>query len=192
VPPSGWACEVTTMPKHALRALLTAAVTAGTLAACATLDVKSDVNAALIGRVRCNTFGWAGTFRGDSALRTTVANPLNEDRLRAAIATHLPVQAPPGYADCLVGYGIGSTTVVQGWYGSGPYAYGYGWPYYGWGWPGPYVYRDGIIAVDLYDARSGQALWHASVQQSLEGLSGDEAARKIDEAVAAIFTKYPG
>jgi Domain of unknown function (DUF4136) len=180
------------MLKHTLRTLLTAVVAAGPLAACATLNVKSDVNPALIGQVRCNTFAWAGSFRGDSALRATVANPLNEDRLRAAIATHLPIQAAPGYADCLIGYGIGSTTVVQGWYGGGPYGYGYGWPYYGWGWTGPYVYREGIIAVDLYDARSGQALWHASVEQSLDGLTGAEAAKRIDAAVAAIFTKYPG
>ena len=181
------------MPKPGLRSLLAAAASVTTLAACTTLNVKSDVNPALIGHVRCNTFAWAGAFRGDSALRSTVANPLNEDRLRASIATHLPIQAPPGYADCLVGYGIGATTVVQGWSGYGwPYGYGYGWPYYGLGGPGPYVYRESIIAVDLYDARTGAALWHASVEQSLEGLTGDEAAKKIDAAVAAIFTKYPG
>ena len=168
------------------------AVVAGALVGCASLTVKSDVNTALIGSVHCNTFAWAGSFRGNSPIRNTIANPLNESRLRAAISAHLgntPIQPAPGNADCLVGYGIGSTAVVYpGW----PYyGYGYGWGW-GYGWPGPYVYREGIIAVDLYDARSGQPLWHASVDQDLSGASGPEAQKRIDAAVAAIFTKYPG
>ena len=35
-------------------------------------------------------------------------------------------------------------------------------------------------------------MWHASVDQSLYGVSGAEAQKRIDAAVAAIFTKYPG
>jgi hypothetical protein len=185
------------MLRHVLRLILAVPVVAGTLAACSTLSVKSDVNTALVGNVRCNTFAWAGSFRGNSALRSTVANPLNENRLRAAIAAHLNtyIQDAPGAADCLVGYGIGSTWVVDP---GGPY-YGYGWGpgwgpgwgWYGWGGPGPYVYREGIIAIDLWDARTRQPIWHASVDQSLHGVSGAEAQKRIDAAVAALFAKYP-
>jgi hypothetical protein len=46
--------------------------------------------------------------------------------------------------------------------------------------------------VDLYDAKSRQPLWHASVDQSVVGLTGTAADNKIKAAVAAIFTKYPG
>ncbi len=35
-------------------------------------------------------------------------------------------------------------------------------------------------------------MWHASVEQSLFGLTGADAEKKIDAAVAAIFTKFPG
>ena len=45
--------------------------------------------------------------------------------------------------------------------------------------------------VDLYDARTGEPLWHASTEQTLHGVSGPEAEKRIDAAVAAIFTKYP-
>ena len=90
-------------------------------------------------------------------------------------------------ADCLVGYGIGGNYVVDG-----AWPYGYGWGY-GWGWGGgPYVYREGIIAIDLYDAKSRQPMWHASVDQSLFDASGPQAAKRIDAAVAALFTKRPG
>ena len=177
------------MVKHLLRLGIVLPLAASALSGCTTLEVKSDVNTALIGSVRCNSYAWAGAFQGNSPARNTIASPLNESRLRAAIAGHLstagPIQPGPGYADCLVGYGIGSKYVVYG--GGGPY-WGY-WGYYG--WPGPYVYREGIIAVDLYDARSGQPLWHAWVDQDLHGVSGAEAEKRIDAAVAAIFSKYP-
>jgi hypothetical protein len=127
-----------------------------------------------------------------------VANPINEGRLRAAIQANMGsmgVQLASSNADCLVGYGIGERNVIDG------------YPYYGWGWGGgwgwrhgwvggygwdyPYVYSEGIIGVDLYDARTKQAFWHASVNQSLKDASGQKADQKIQAAVAAIFTKYP-
>ena len=168
------------------------------LSACTTLYVKSDVNHELIGSVQCHSFAWAGSFRGNSPLRNTIASPLNEDRLRSAIAAHLGgggMQADAKGADCLVGYGIGSNTVVDYPVGWGGYPYGWGWGYpWGWGYgPGwdPYVYREGIIAVDLYDAKSHKPLWHASVPQSLYGAEGAEAQKRIDAAVTALFAKYP-
>ena len=176
--------------KRPLCAVLAVSLGASTLMGCAPY-VRSDVNTALIGQVHCGSFAWAGEFRSNSPLRSTIANPLNESRLRTAIASHLggTVQPGPGNADCLVGYGIGGYTVVSGGY---PYPYGWGWGYpYGWGWPGPYAYPEGVIAVDLYDARTGQPLWHASTEQSLFGVTGPEAQKRIDAAVAAIFTKYP-
>ncbi len=174
--------EVTLMVKHLIRACIIVPGVA-LLASCASLYVRSDVNHALIASVHCHTFAWVGSFHGNSPLRNTVANPLNENRLRAAIAAHLSggIQPAASAADCLVGYGIGSNSVVD-------WGYPYGW---GWGWD-PYVYREGIIAVDLYDAKSRKPLWHASVEQSLYGVTGSEAEKRIDAAVAAIFTKYPG
>jgi hypothetical protein len=182
--------------KRLSRVALTVSLAALTLNACGPY-VRSDVNTAAISRVRCGTFAWAGEFRSSSPLRSTIANPVNESRLRTAIASHLGgvIQPAPGGADCLVGYGIGGYYVLGG---ADPYPYGWAWSYpYGWGagpypygW-GPYADREGVIAVDLYDARTGQPLWHASTEQSLFGVTGPEAEKRIDAAVAAIFTKYP-
>jgi Domain of unknown function (DUF4136) len=170
------------------------------LGACTSLRVTSDVNAPLIGAVRCHSFGWAGSFSGSSdSLRSTVANPVNESRLRAAIQANLAsvgVQPATADADCLVGYGIGMRNVVDG-----PYYGGLGWGGGfggrrgfvggGLGWDYPYAYQEGVIGVDLYDAKSKQAIWHASVDQNLSRVTGDKADKKIKDAVAAIFTKYP-
>jgi uncharacterized protein DUF4136 len=183
-----------------------AATVFGGLAGCTTLRVTSDVNRAVVGSVQCHTFGWAGTFRGDSPMRNGIANPVNEARLRGAITAQLaavgvqPANGPTA-PDCLVGYGIGARTQIEGAY---PVGWGWGFGYgRGWGWRGggfyggyagwdePYVYREGIVAVDLYDAKSKQPIWHASVNQSLYGAVGAEAEQKIDKAVTVLFTKYP-
>jgi hypothetical protein len=170
------------------------------LAACVTLQVHSDVNRTLFHPGQCHTFAWAGSFRKNNPLRDTIANPVNESRLRAAITAHmqtLGVQftANAANADCLIGYGIGSHTVVEGGYPYPGWGWGWGWgwgPYWGgpW-WNGPYVYREGVIGIDLYDAKSREALWHASVDQSLRGASGTVAEQKINAAVDALFSKFP-
>jgi len=183
--------------------VIAVSVVVGGLAACSSLRVTSDVNKSLAGTMKCQSFDWAGSFHGSSdSLRSTIANPVNEARLRTAIQANLftvGVQQAAQNPDCLVGYGIGARNVVEGGY---PYGYGgWGWGggvgwrhgYYGgaWGWDYPYVYQEGVIGVDIYDGKSKQALWHASVDQSLVGATGDKADKKIKDAVAAIFTKYP-
>jgi hypothetical protein len=182
------------MTTRALRTLAVATALTLALAACETLHVTSDVNAPLIHTVQCHTAAWAGSFSGNSPILSTIANPVNESRLRAAIAAQLSakgVQIVTSNPDCLIGYGIGVRNVVEGAY---PYGWGWGWgwgPGWGWpGWDGPLVYREGLIAVNLYDARTRQGLWHAYVHQDLFGLTGAKAEQRIDAAVAAIFTKY--
>jgi hypothetical protein len=178
------------MNMRAIRAVVLATAVTFALAACETLHVTSDVNAPLIHTVQCHTAAWAGSFRGDNPVLATIANPVNESRLRSAITAQLAakgVQVVEANPDCLVGYGIGVRNVVEDAY---PY-WGWGW---GWGYPGwygPYVYREGLIAVNLYDARTRQPLWHAYVHQDLFHVTGAEAQQRIDAAIAAIFTKYP-
>src|SRR5262249_11337059 len=105
------------------------------LAACTSLRVTSDVNKSLAGTVKCQSFDWAGSFHGSSDLRSTVANPVNEARLRSAIQSNLNtvgIRQVTENPDCLVGYGIGARNVVEGGYGY-PYGPGWGWGA-GWGW----------------------------------------------------------
>jgi hypothetical protein len=167
------------------------------------LQVRSDVNRTAFHPGQCHTFNFMGSFRIDNPMHGTVANPVNESRLRAAITSHmqsLGVQLTKDNPDCTVGYGIGSQLVVDPGYPMGPYGWGYGWgwggpwgPYWGgWGgWDGPFVYRQGMIGIDLYDAKTHEALWHASVDQNLYGATGAEAEQRIDAAVTALFAHFP-
>jgi hypothetical protein len=195
------------------------------LSACA-LQVRSDVNPRQ-SIATCHTYSWAPEVRDPRTPRE--ANPLNAERLRAAIDSNLQmrglrlVETPPGVpaapgapgvpgpgasgaagpggtgADCMVGFEVGSQRYIEGFMpGPGPgwgWGMGFGW---GWrrgyaslGWEEPYVYREGFIAVDLYDAKTRVPLWHAVVSQDISGLTGSKAEQKIDAAIAAIFTKYP-
>jgi hypothetical protein len=45
--------------------------------------------------------------------------------------------------------------------------------------------------VDLFDARTHQALWHAFVDTDVTELKGAEADQRIKAAVTAIFEKFP-
>src|SRR5580704_2137837 len=103
------------------------------LAGCTGIPVRTDQNRQLLATVHCKSVAWAGGFRGDSPLRTTIANPLNEARLRDAIAADLQtagiplVEAASGAgAQCLVGYGIGMERQVDAVYPDG-WGYGPGW-----------------------------------------------------------------
>jgi hypothetical protein len=189
------------------------------LAGCTGIPVRTDQNSQLLATVHCQSVAWAGGFRGNSPLRNTIANPLNEARLREAIAADLhtagltlvdvpapnPANPPAGApatpapaAQCLIGYGIGMSRDLDavypdGWvYGAGYWGRPWG-PRWGWGvgWGEPYVYRQSFITVDLYDAASRMPVWHASAEQSLSGLTGDAAAQRIRAAVDAIFLKFP-
>lgn len=203
------------MSKQVFARVVAVSLACGLTGACTTLRVTSDVNQSLASRVKCQSFDWAGSFHGNSDLRSTVANPVNEARLRTAIASNLGavgIRQTSENPDCLVGYGIGSRNVVDGFYGGYPgfgypgfgwgggwgfrgggfYGGGYGYGYgYGGGWDYPYAYQEGVIGVDVYDAKSKQGLWHASVNQNLNGVTGEKADKKIQDAAAAIFAKYP-
>jgi hypothetical protein len=184
------------MNQPLLRACAAVLAIFASTSACVPLRVTSDVSTAA-SAAGCHSYAWAGSFHYDNNAARSIANPLNESRLRAAIAENLAakgVQPASGNADCLVGYGIGVHTVVEGGYGP-QWGWGWGWgwggPFGPWGWDGPSVYHQGMVAVDLFDGKSRQPLWHASVEENVTGLTGAEADQKIKAAVAAIFTKYP-
>jgi len=84
--PGRWLYQGKAMFKQLIRVVLSGSF--AVLAGCA-LQVKSDTNSALIRSVQCHSYDWAGSFRSDSPLRSTIANPVNEARLRNAIAARL-------------------------------------------------------------------------------------------------------
>jgi hypothetical protein len=169
------------------------------LAGCA-MEARTDHDAKF-SVASCHTYGFSDSQAGETPTATAFDNPLNATRMREAIATslaarNLPVAADGKNADCLVSYAIGSRLEPDPW--SSGYAWGYAPP--GWGgrhygaggaWGAPYATRQGRVTVDLYDARSHQALWHATLDTDVTELTGSEADQRIRAAVATIFQKFP-
>lgn len=151
----------------------------------------------------CHSYAFSDQQVGAPPVAAAFDNPLNAKRLRDAIATslaarNLPAAAEGTSADCLVSYAMGSRLAPDSL--SPQYAWGYGvsaplgWGRYAGGsvvWGAPSAYREGRVSVDLYDARSRQALWHAFVDADVTELTGAEADTRIKAAVTAIFEKFP-
>ena len=170
------------------------------LGACTYLPVTTDSNPNA-SVASCHTYAFAQEHSAAPGQPGgAYSNPLNSDRLRAVIAANLashgvqPV-AEHQMADCIVGYAIGSRVVADEYAGFGV---GWGWGFnrgfggfgaVGYDWPP--VRNEGRIAIDLFDARNRQAIWHASVNQNVTDLTGPNAEVRINEAANAIFAKFP-
>jgi hypothetical protein len=186
------------------RALLGTSLLA-VLSACSTLTARSDSDAAANLGV-CRSWSWMET---QVATRPSpFDNPLNDKRVRGAITQRLQSRgmtlAESGPADCQVAYAFGARTTRDD-YNRPRVSFGLGTGWGGWGrsgtagsifWDmsGPNTWRESRMSIDLY--RSGGAagrepLWHASVDTDVTQLTGAEAEKRIDAAVAAMFAKYP-
>ncbi len=171
------------------------------LAGCTGIPVRTDQNSQLLATVHCQSVAWAGGFKGASPLRNTIANPLNEARLRDAIAANLQtagialVAAPaaaagaaaPAACACPVPdrlwhrHGARRGCRVPRWLGlwsgilgpTGPrLGLGRGGGWgWGWGWGEPYVYARASSRWICMTPPRACRIWHASAEQSLSGLT---------------------
>ena len=128
-------------------------------------------------------------------------NPLNEKRLRTAVETNLATKglhpvAEGATPDCIVRLSFGSRQVVEN--EPSPVHFGLGWGGYHRGFGGSmafendvHAYNDHRISVDLLDAKTRDPLWHVTINEDLNRLSGASAATRINQVVAEMFAKFP-
>ena len=176
------------------------AALSATLGACTTLHVTTDVNPSF-SVSNCHSYAFA-TERHAGGPDAAFGNPLNGDRLRAAIESNMAARgvtkAPnAASADCVVGYALGTRQVFNDNYAGWVWGWGPGWGrpgwggYGGWGYDGPWVENETRIVVDVFDAQAHKAIWHGAVSQTMSDLTGPNAQVKINAAAAAIFAKLP-
>jgi Domain of unknown function (DUF4136) len=189
------------MSSHIKFCLLVTGLSAA-LGACTTLRVTTDVNPNF-SVSNCHTYAFASEHSGGAD--AAFANPLNADRLRAAIEGNMAARGvtkagDKAAADCVVGYALGTRQVFNdyyaGWGAGWGYGVGYGWGRRGgwgggWGYDGPWVEDETRIVVDVFDARAHKAIWHGAVSETVSDLKGPNAEAKINAATAAIFAKLP-
>lgn len=175
-----------------------------TLGACTTpVRYDADPRADLSG-YRTYVFEAPKTEDSSAVGGAAFTNPLNEQRLRDAVAAQLAARglqpAPEGAKpDAFVTVAFGTRQNFERDYYRFPMRVGFGFgtwrPGFGSGMyfanDSFYDVREGRISVDFYDASNRKPLWHATVEQDLSYLTGDNAARRIDTVVSAMFAKFP-
>jgi len=186
-----------------VQAWMAATALAALLGGCAGIPVHSDYDAS-IGVAHCRTFAWPMPSTQTGAF----GNPLNLKRLRTAVSAELTTRGmtevpDAAQADCLASVSIGTRNAVEDEPGGpwGPsWGFGWGWgrwgpgpwgPGWGWGFDEQYIYRQGGVSVNLFDAKTHEPIWHATAQRDVTGLTGAEARSAIEESVRALFAKFP-
>ncbi len=179
------------------------------ISACAT-TLKSSVDVAdhaEFGALK--TYAWITDqpFFTSSAASPEVINPLNEQRIRAAVEEQLQNkgyrQVSIDQADFVVAFTLGARqrVRVQQYYNDFGYNY-YGYHHgfsrfgrFGRGFNGfgssvsVRTFTEGTLVVDIFDNTEKEAIWHASATRRL---SRDKGARQlIDEAVTALLAEFP-
>jgi len=166
------------------------------LTACETLRVGSDFD-------RAAAFGTYHTFTWLPRQNYGVANPLVIERARNDIQSALERKgyryvSEAGRADFAVDFTIGSRERVD--------LRTYPTPYAGpWGWYGPrwwgyrywgtgidvYRYREGILAIDVFDGKTHRPVWHGWARKPLSREDMEYSATPIREAVDAVLARFP-
>jgi hypothetical protein len=118
-----------------------------------------------------------------------VTNPLIVQRVQDVIQQELTKKgyqqvANPSMADFTVQYTIGAQDRIAidsyrngpGWWGRGVDAH---------------QYREGSLAINIFDARTNRAVWHGWANKEVGKEMEQSSEQPIREAIAAAFAKFP-
>jgi len=170
----------------------------GILAACATtMQARSDFDPSQ-NFSRYRVFAWmeAEALIAPPGAAVSVS-PLNRRRIVAAIESELGAKgfqktSEREAADFVLSYTAGARDRID--------VQAYPVPYRGlWHWGRPYfgsdvdvdMYREGTLAVDVFDGATHQPVWHGWATKRISEQDVKNAAQQIPLAVAAILKDFP-
>lgn len=165
--------------------------TAFLLASCATKpEIASDFD-------RSANFAAYHTFTLLQREHRGIPNPLVAIRVQEDITQELQrrgftLAADPASADFAVDFSVGAEerTDVR----SYPAAYAGPWllasPYWGSNID-VRQYREGTLAIDIFDQHTHRPVWHGSAQKELTRKDLEQPAEPISEAVNSVLAKFP-
>jgi hypothetical protein len=170
----------------------------GLLAACATtLPVRTDFDKQTNFSVY-HTYSWVGDnpmiiAAGDNP----EISPLTRSRIMTAIENELQGKgytraAVRDKADFAVAFTVGTRDRID--INAYPAAYRGSWY-----WSHSYwdyeirsqTYQEGMLAIDIFDQRTHQPVWHGFTHKRITGSDRDNPEPIIQKAVAAILAKFP-
>jgi len=163
------------------------------VAACSGIDTHTDYDAGT-DFSRYKTYYWAKT-------PGPLPNPLMADRIVAEIDGQLYLKGwrkvAEGQGDAALASHVTSKEKEQidtmysgmgpGWYGRGM---GTGWAGSGMATTTVNYYTVGTLFVDIFDAKTKKAIWHATAEGTVSNDS-QENAKKVSEAATQMFKNFP-
>lgn len=166
------------------------------LSGCETLRVGTDYD-------RAANFSSYHTFTWLPRENYGVRDPLVAQRTKDTIVNALEQKgyryvSDPSEADFAVDFTLGSRERVD----IHTYPQPYAWPWYGYGrywWGYPYwgssvdvtTYREGTLAIDVFDAKTHRPVWHGWAKKSLSHEDIVHSTEAIRKAVDAVLAKFP-
>jgi Domain of unknown function (DUF4136) len=161
------------------------------LASCAmTPEVASDYD-------RSANFATYHTFTLMQRQHRGISNPLvairtEEDITQELLRRGYALAADPTSADFTVDFTIGSQERTD--ISSYPAAYAGPWllggPYWGSN-INVRQYREGTLAIDVFDGHTHRPVWHGWAQKELTSKDLEQPAEPISEAVSSILARFP-
>lgn len=128
---------------------------------------------------------------------TSQVSPLNRRRIVAAIESELAEKGmrkieDRDAADFVVAYTVGARDKID--VQSYPAAYHGSWR---WGWPyfgnevDVHAYTEGTLAIDIFDGKTRQPVWHGRAQKRITAQDIEDAAGQIRAATSMILSEFP-
>ena len=156
----------------------------------ATLQTGADFD-------RAANFAGYRTFAWMPRTHPPTHNPLNVRRVQEAIQAQLEAKGlrfepELARADLAVDFTLSSAERTD--ITSYPVEFRGGWRWGGGYWGSDidvHQYREGTLAIDFFDARSHQPVWHGWATKPLERKDLDNPGPPIKAAVAAVLAPYP-
>jgi hypothetical protein len=145
-----------------------------------------------------HTYAW---IRDDPLIQAQrsdyVVSPLNRRRVIEAVESELAAKGfskttDRGSADFVVAYTIGARDMLEAYSYPEPYNGGWGWGrrYFGAG-VDVHTYVQGTLAIDIFDRKSHQPVWHGWAQKRVTESDRKDAAGRIRTAVNKILQSFP-
>jgi hypothetical protein len=170
---------------------LWATVAAFVLASCSTTpEIASDYD-------RSADFAAYHTFTLMQREHNRIPNPLVAIRAEEQIKQDLQLAgytlvADPTNADFTVDFTIGSQERTD--IAAYPATHPGPWPFGGPSWGGNLdvrQYREGTLAIDVFDGHTRRPVWHGSAQKELTRKDLEQSAEPISKAVSSVLAKFP-
>jgi hypothetical protein len=123
-------------------------------------------------------------------------SPLNRNRIEKAIESELTAKgfqktADRSAASFVVSYTVGARDRVDAQSYPAPYAGPWRWGYPYWRDVDVRTYTEGTLAIDIFDGKTHQPVWHGRGSKQITEHDVTHAAEEIPPAVAAILKEFP-